>query len=188
MSTSGFATSHNNLINNHQPYKRDSNKERNIDTYPSGDHDPLLFLAAGAEELFGGVFILPNMNSVTMIKKEAILSMTRLFERIILPFLIITMANVTYINQPAIGKSHGKIPLAGTSHIYTVNKVLWPKSIEYFLETLLKNIFQPSQYKFQYKFENGDIVDAVIFVKDKILPIDAKFSLENFTFNNGISR
>jgi len=51
---------------------------------------------------------------------------------------------------------------------------------EYFLETLLKNIFQPHQYKVQYKFKDGEVVDAVIFVKDKIIPIDAKFSLENY--------
>ncbi|MCL5093871.1 MAG: DNA recombination protein RmuC [Patescibacteria group bacterium] len=51
---------------------------------------------------------------------------------------------------------------------------------EYYLETLLKNLFTPSQYQMQYKFSNGDIVDAVIFIKDKILPIDSKFSLENY--------
>ena len=51
---------------------------------------------------------------------------------------------------------------------------------EYFLETLLENVFQPNQYKLQYKFKNGDIVDAVIFIKDKIIPIDSKFSLENY--------
>ncbi|PIP22721.1 MAG: DNA recombination protein RmuC [Candidatus Nealsonbacteria bacterium CG23_combo_of_CG06-09_8_20_14_all_39_17] len=51
---------------------------------------------------------------------------------------------------------------------------------EYFLETLLKNVFQPGQYQYQYEFKNGDIVDAVIFIKDKILPVDAKFSLENY--------
>ena len=51
---------------------------------------------------------------------------------------------------------------------------------EYFLETLLKNVFQPNQYKLQYKFKNGEVVDAVIFIKDKIIPIDSKFSLENY--------
>ncbi|HDY72696.1 MAG TPA: DNA recombination protein RmuC [bacterium] len=51
---------------------------------------------------------------------------------------------------------------------------------EYFLETLLKNVFQPNQYKLQYKFKDGEIVDAVIFIKDKIVPIDSKFSLENY--------
>ena len=51
---------------------------------------------------------------------------------------------------------------------------------EYFLETLLKNVFAPSQYQMQYKFSDGIIVDAVVFVKDKIVPIDSKFSLENY--------
>ena len=51
---------------------------------------------------------------------------------------------------------------------------------EYYLETLLKNILAPGQYKMQYAFENGEIVDAAVFVKDKIIPIDSKFSLENY--------
>lgn len=51
---------------------------------------------------------------------------------------------------------------------------------EYFLETLLSNVFQPTQYKMQYKFPNGNIVDAAIFFNDKIIPIDAKFSLEKY--------
>jgi DNA recombination protein RmuC len=51
---------------------------------------------------------------------------------------------------------------------------------EYFLETLLQNVFAPNQYQLQYKFKNGEKVDAVIFVKDKIIPIDSKFSLENY--------
>lgn len=51
---------------------------------------------------------------------------------------------------------------------------------EYFLETLLKNVFTPDQYKLQYKFKDGKIADAAIFIRDKILPIDSKFSLENY--------
>ncbi len=52
---------------------------------------------------------------------------------------------------------------------------------EYYLEELLKNVFSPHQYQMQYKFKNGDIVDAVIFARDKkIIPIDSKFSLENY--------
>lgn len=51
---------------------------------------------------------------------------------------------------------------------------------EYYLETLLKNVLAPSQYQMQYGFANGEIVDAVVFVKDKIIPIDSKFSLENY--------
>lgn len=51
---------------------------------------------------------------------------------------------------------------------------------EYYLETLLKNVLAPSQYQMQYAFANGEIVDSVVFVKDKIIPIDSKFSLENY--------
>jgi len=45
------------------------------------------------------------------------------------------MGNVTYKNQPAINKTNGSIPLAGTEYIYTVQKVLWPEQIEAFLKT-----------------------------------------------------
>lgn len=51
---------------------------------------------------------------------------------------------------------------------------------EYFLETLLKNILPPENFQMQYRFPDGEIVDAVVFVKDKIVPIDSKFSLENY--------
>lgn len=51
---------------------------------------------------------------------------------------------------------------------------------EYFLETLLGNVLQPAQYKMQYRFTDGTIVDAAIFYRDKIIPVDAKFSLEKY--------
>lgn len=51
---------------------------------------------------------------------------------------------------------------------------------EYFLEETLKNVLPPNSYQMQYKFEDGEIVDAVVFVKDKIIPVDSKFSLENY--------
>jgi DNA recombination protein RmuC len=51
---------------------------------------------------------------------------------------------------------------------------------EYYLETLLKNVLPTGSYQMQYAFEDGTIVDAVVFVKDKIIPIDSKFSLENY--------
>ncbi len=52
---------------------------------------------------------------------------------------------------------------------------------EYYLQTVLDNVLPSSCYKLQYKFKNGDMVDAVILLeKDKILPIDSKFSLENY--------
>lgn len=51
---------------------------------------------------------------------------------------------------------------------------------EYYLETLLKNVMPAGSYQMQYGMAEGMIVDAVVFVKDKIIPIDSKFSLENY--------
>jgi DNA recombination protein RmuC len=52
---------------------------------------------------------------------------------------------------------------------------------EYYLETVLKNVLPPGRFQMQYKFEDGEIVDAAIFLdKDRILPVDSKFSLENY--------
>lgn len=51
---------------------------------------------------------------------------------------------------------------------------------EYYLETLLKNAFSPKEYQMQYKFKDGEIVDAALFWGDKVIPIDSKFSLENY--------
>lgn len=51
---------------------------------------------------------------------------------------------------------------------------------EYFLETLLKNVLPTGSYQMQYPFKDGTIVDAVVFVKERIIPIDSKFSLENY--------
>ncbi len=51
---------------------------------------------------------------------------------------------------------------------------------EYYLETVLKNVLPPGSYKMQYPFKDGSIVDAVVFVDKRIIPIDSKFSLENY--------
>lgn len=56
---------------------------------------------------------------------------------------------------------------------------------EYFLETVLKNVLPPKSFAMQYNLgqdEDGRdlIVDAAVFVKDKIIPVDSKFSLENY--------
>lgn len=52
---------------------------------------------------------------------------------------------------------------------------------EYYLESVLDNILPPKNFQMQYKFADGEIVDAVIFLeRGQILPIDSKFSLENY--------
>jgi len=52
---------------------------------------------------------------------------------------------------------------------------------EYYLQTVLDNVLPPGQFQMQYKFSDGEIADAVIFLeRGQILPIDSKFSLENY--------
>ena len=52
---------------------------------------------------------------------------------------------------------------------------------EYYLETVLGNVLPPHVYETQYKFKDGEIVDAVIKLdKGRLIPIDSKFTLENY--------
>jgi DNA recombination protein RmuC len=52
---------------------------------------------------------------------------------------------------------------------------------EYYLQSVLENVMAPGQFQMQYKFNDGEIVDAAIFLeKGKVLSIDSKFSLENY--------
>jgi len=48
------------------------------------------------------------------------------------------------------------------------------------LELILSNILPPQAYAMQYRFKDGEIVDAVVKIKNNLLPVDAKFSLENY--------
>jgi hypothetical protein len=47
------------------------------------------------------------------------------------------VGTVTYKNQPGIEKTKGAVPLAGTKHLYTVKKVLWPEEVADVLQPLL---------------------------------------------------
>ncbi|MBS7346089.1 MAG: DNA recombination protein RmuC [Candidatus Sacchiramonaceae bacterium] len=52
---------------------------------------------------------------------------------------------------------------------------------EFYLSQVLENVLPPNAFQLQYKFKNGEAVDAVVFLdKNKVLPIDSKFSLENY--------
>ena len=52
---------------------------------------------------------------------------------------------------------------------------------EYYLESVLSNILPTKNYQMQYRFKDGNIADAVVFLdKGLILPVDSKFSLENY--------
>jgi DNA recombination protein RmuC len=51
---------------------------------------------------------------------------------------------------------------------------------EFYLEQILKNTLPPGSYQLQYKLGEGLIVDAAIVLEDRVLPVDSKFSLENY--------
>jgi len=48
------------------------------------------------------------------------------------------------------------------------------------LELILGNILPPGSYTMQYQFPGGETVDAIITTKEGFIPIDAKFSLDNY--------
>lgn len=48
------------------------------------------------------------------------------------------------------------------------------------LKLVLENLLPPGSYEFQYKFPDGDILDAAIKTRDGIICVDAKFSLDNY--------
>lgn len=83
-------------------------------------------------------------------------------------------------------KESNKQVVSVTDELKTLQNILQnPKQRgvvgEYMLETVLGNILPPDGYQMQYKFKDGEIVDAAVFLdKKKILPVDSKFSLENY--------
>jgi len=48
------------------------------------------------------------------------------------------------------------------------------------LQLVLENILPPGSFELQYQFPDGDTVDALIITKDGTIPVDAKFSLDNY--------
>ncbi|MGH7233927.1 MAG: DNA recombination protein RmuC, partial [Candidatus Saccharimonadales bacterium] len=88
-------------------------------------------------------------------------------------------------------KESNKQVVSITDELKTLQNVLQnPKQRgvlgEYYLQTVLENVLPPDRYKLQHKIGKTDegaelIVDAVIFLdKGIMLPVDAKFSLENY--------
>ena len=52
---------------------------------------------------------------------------------------------------------------------------------EYFLQSVLENVLPPERFELQYKFADGEIVDAIVRLdRGLMLPVDSKFSLENY--------
>ncbi|MFC1638689.1 DNA recombination protein RmuC [Patescibacteria group bacterium] len=51
---------------------------------------------------------------------------------------------------------------------------------EQILSDMMAQVFAPSHYELQYRFRDGQVVDAIVRTKSGIVPIDSKFPLENF--------
>ena len=51
---------------------------------------------------------------------------------------------------------------------------------EFYLVQILQNILPASSYKLQHRLGEGLVVDAAIMIDGLILPVDSKFSLENY--------
>ena len=65
---------------------------------------------------------------------------------------------------------------------------------ETWLEEMLRQVFPASLYETQFAFKSGEIVDAVLRIGPRLVPIDSKFPLEachrmlEATGKNGIAR
>lgn len=83
-------------------------------------------------------------------------------------------------------KESNKQVMGITDELKTLQNVLQnPKQRgvlgEYYLQSVLENVLAPDRFKLQYKFKDGEIVDAVVLLdKGRMLPVDSKFSLENY--------
>lgn len=48
------------------------------------------------------------------------------------------------------------------------------------LASMLEQYFPNSEFALQYRFKSGEVVDAIVKLQGKILPIDSKFTMENY--------
>jgi DNA recombination protein RmuC len=51
---------------------------------------------------------------------------------------------------------------------------------ELFLGDLLNQVLPPASFELQYRFKSREIVDAVIKLNKRLVPVDSKFPMENF--------
>jgi len=70
-------------------------------------------------------------------------------------------------------------------NIATLQEILQPPKLrgglgEQFLGELLSQVLPPQFFTLQYMFSNGERVDAVVRLGEKIVPVDSKFPLDNF--------
>jgi len=94
--------------------------------------------------------------------------------------------HLSKVNQSVIEVKEGsKQVVSMTEQLSNLEKVLtnqkqrgnWGESS---LQLILSNFLPVGVYKMQYSFQSGLLADAVIMIKDKILCIDSKFSIDNY--------
>lgn len=69
--------------------------------------------------------------------------------------------------------------------ISSLQEILRPPKLrgslgELFLSDLLAQVLPANHYKIQHRFKGGETVDAVVVLRSGLVPIDAKFPLDNF--------
>jgi len=83
-----------------------------------------------------------------------------------------------------LGESNKQIFKLGQSisELHDILKSPKPRGLlgELFLSDMLEQILPKDHFQLQYRFDSGDIVDAVVRFGDHLLPIDSKFVLDNF--------
>jgi DNA recombination protein RmuC len=70
-------------------------------------------------------------------------------------------------------------------NIATLQEILQPPKLrgglgEQFLGELLSQVLPPQFFTLQYMYSNGERVDAVVRLGEKMVPVDSKFPLDNF--------
>ena len=94
-----------------------------------------------------------------------------------------TLENVTKELQKIKGTNEQVLTFA--NQMKTLEKILGNQKQrgilgEIQLENLLSNVLPPELFQMEYSFNNNEAVDAIIKVGEFIIPIDAKFSLDNY--------
>lgn len=94
--------------------------------------------------------------------------------------------HLSKVNESVVEVKEGSRQVASmTEQLTNLEKVLSNQKLrgnwgESSLELILSNFLPKGVFEMQYKYKSGEMVDAVIYIKDKILPIDSKFSMDNY--------